>query len=177
MNFIKHLLGLAVLVCALAVNAQTAQTPTPAQTLEQANQLLVTGKPAEALALVNKALASTPRDAQFRFLKGVLLAQMGQSTEAEQVYTEMTRDFPELPEPYNNLAVLYSAQNQPDRARAALEMAIRNNPAYATAHENLGDVYLQLAKRAFEKAIELDPSNPNPKNKRLKVESALARSP
>jgi ketosteroid isomerase-like protein len=64
-----------------------------------------------------------------------------------------------LPEPYNNLAVLYAGQNQFDKARTALEMAIRTNPSYTTAHENLGDVYAKLASQAYGKALQLDASN------------------
>jgi ketosteroid isomerase-like protein len=71
----------------------------------------------------------------------------------------LTEDFPELPEPYNNLAVLYASQNQFDKARTALEMAIRTNPSYATAHENLGDVYARLASQAYNKALQLDGAN------------------
>ena len=66
---------------------------------------------------------------------------------------------PELSEPYNNLAVIYAGQGQLDKARAALEMAIRTNPDYATAHENLGDVYARLASRAYGKALQLDSAN------------------
>jgi ketosteroid isomerase-like protein len=39
-------------------------------------------------------------------------------------------------------------------------MAIRTNPSYATAHENLGDVYAKLASQAYNKALQLDASNP-----------------
>ena len=39
-------------------------------------------------------------------------------------FEQLTEDFPELPEPYNNLAVLYAADGQLDRARAALELAL-----------------------------------------------------
>ena len=61
--------------------------------------------------------------------------------------------------PYTNLAVLDAAQSQFDKARAALEMAIRTNPSYATAHENLGDVYAKLASQAYSKALQLDTNN------------------
>ena len=75
------------------------------------------------------------------------------------VFTKLSEDYPELPEPYNNLAVLYASQGQYDKARAALEMAIRTNPSYATAHENLGDVYAKLASQAYSKALQLDSNN------------------
>ena len=38
-------------------------------------------------------------------------------------------------------------------------MAIRTNPSYTTAHENLGDVYAKLASQAYGKALQLDASN------------------
>ena len=41
----------------------------------------------------------------------------------------------------------------------ALEAALRVNPNYAVAHNNLGDVYVQLARQAYERALQLDPSN------------------
>ncbi len=57
------------------------------------------------------------------------------------MFTKLSEDYPELPEPYNNLAVLYAQQKQYDKARTALEMAIRTHPSYAIAYENLGDIY------------------------------------
>ena len=87
-----------------------------------------------------------------RFLKGVVLTEAGAPAEAIAVFQSSTEDYPELPEPYNNLAVLYAAPAQYDKARAALEMAIRTNPGYATAHENLGDVYAQLAGAVVQRA-------------------------
>jgi tetratricopeptide (TPR) repeat protein len=71
----------------------------------------------------------------------------------------LTEDYPELPEPYNNLGVLYASQNQIDKARSAFEMAIRTNPTYSTAHENLGDVYAKLSSNAYNKALQLEGNN------------------
>ena len=123
------------------------------------NRLLRAGQAAEASALADKYLSSKPKDAQMRFLKGVILTEQGKPNDAISAFTKLTEDFPELPEPYNNLAVLYASQSQFDKARAALEMAIRTNPSYATAHENLGDVYAKLASQAYSKALQLDNSN------------------
>ena len=123
------------------------------------NQLLRSGKHSEALAKADQYLASKPRDPQMRFLKGVIQTEAGRPAEAISTFTKLTEDYPELPEPYNNLAVLYASQSQFDKARAALEMAIRTNPSYATAHENLGDVYAKLASQAYSKALQLDASN------------------
>ena len=122
-------------------------------------QLLRSGKIAEALAKADQYLATKPKDPQMRFLKGVIQRDSGKPVEAIATFTKLTEDYPELPEPYNNLAVLYAGQNQFDKARAALEMAIRTNPSYATAHENLGDVYAKLASQAYNKALALDGAN------------------
>lgn len=124
------------------------------------NQLLRDGRHADALARADQYLAAKPRDPQMRFLKGVVLTEAGRTAEAIATFTRLTEDYPELPEPYNNLAVLHAAQNQYDKARAALEMAVRTNPGYATAHENLGDVYARLAAQSYARAAQLAPGSP-----------------
>lgn len=123
------------------------------------SQLARQGKSVEALAKADAYIASKPRDPQMRFLRGVILADQGRQAEAVTAFTQLTQDFPELPEPYNNLATLYAAQGQFGQARAALEMAIKLNPSYATAHENLGDVYVRLAAQSYARAQQLEPSN------------------
>jgi len=124
-------------------------------------QLLRTGKAQEALTKADQRIATNPRDPQLRFLRGVAQADTGKQADAIATFTKLTEDYPELPEPYNNLAVLYANQNQLDKARTALEMAIRTNPAYATAHENLGDIYAKLAGQAYNKALQLDATQAN----------------
>lgn len=124
------------------------------------SQLMRAGKLPDALTKADQYLASKPKDPQMRFLKGVIQRDTGKTNDAISTFTRLTEDYPELPEPYNNLAVLYAGQSQFDKARAALEMAIRTNPSYATAHENLGDVYAKLASQAYNKALQLDASNP-----------------
>ena len=122
-------------------------------------QLVRSGKLAEAMAKADQYLANKPKDPQMRFLKGVIQRDSGKTADAIGTFTRLTEDYPELPEPYNNLAVLYAGQSQFDKARTALEMAIRTNPSYATAHENLGDVYAKLASQAYNKALQLDGTN------------------
>lgn len=130
-----------------------------ASDLDEVNQLLKAGKQAQALAKIDQSLSAKPRDAQMRFIKGVVQTELGKPTDAITTFTRLTEDFPELPEPYNNLAVLYASSAQYDKARAALEMAIRTNPSYTTAHENLGDIYANLASQAYSKALQLGGSS------------------
>src|SRR6476661_4063407 len=107
----------------------------------EVSNLVRAGEYAAALGKADSFLARHPRDAQMRFLKGVILTEQNKSAEAIAIFTKLTEDFPDLPEPYNNLAVLYASSGQYDKARVALDTAIRTNPAYATAYENLGDVH------------------------------------
>ena len=136
-----------------------------ADDVQDANKLFKQGQNAQALEKVNTFLATKPKDAQARFLKGLIVNEQGNTTEAISIFTALTDDYPELPEPYNNLAVLYASQSQYEKAKIALEMAIRTHPSYATAHENLGDIYAKLASQAYDKALQLDSSNTGAKTK------------
>jgi Flp pilus assembly protein TadD len=123
------------------------------------NTLLRQGKSNEALAKAVAYIAGKPRDPQMRFLRGVILTEQKKQNEAIAAFTQLTQDFPELSEPYNNLAALYAAQSKFDQARAALEQALRLNPNYATAHENLGDVYARLAAQEYVRAQQFASTN------------------
>ncbi len=131
------------------------------------NKLMRSGQLPAALSKVDVALSQHPKDAQLRFIKGMILSEQGKTADAITVFQKLTEDYPELPEPYNNLAVLHAAAGNYDKARVALERAIRTNPTYATAHENLGDVYAKLASQSYDKAMQLLDSNqqPPPKSK------------
>jgi tetratricopeptide (TPR) repeat protein len=140
--------------CASATTANAQSDP-----LQEANQLFRQGQFDRAMERVNGYLATRPKDARGRFLKGLILTEQNRPNEAIKVFTELSQDYPELPEPYNNLAVLYAAQGAYDKARNSLEMAIRTHPSYATAHENLGDIYAKMASQAYDRALQLDRSN------------------
>ena len=98
---------LAGILCALA-----CALPAFANDLEDAAKHLKAGQHKQALERVNKALAAKPRDPQARFLKGLILTEQGNSKEAIDIFTKLTQDYPELPEPYNNLAVIYASEGQ-----------------------------------------------------------------
>lgn len=152
---LRRLLSRALIVSGLIATIYPAQ----ANEITDISKLMQSGQYTEALAKTDAVLAKHPRDAQMRFIKGLILAEQKKPTEAIALFAKLTEDFPDLPEPYNNLAVLYAAQGQYDKARAALDMAIRTNPTYATALENLGDIYAKLASQAYDKALQLDPGS------------------
>jgi Flp pilus assembly protein TadD/ketosteroid isomerase-like protein len=136
-----------------------------ADDIEDANRMFKNGQYSQALDKVNGHLADKPKDAQARFLKGLIFTEQGRTMDAIKIFSALTEDYPELPEPYNNLAVLYASQGQYEKAKLALEMAIRTHPSYATAHENLGDIYAKMASQAYDRALQLDRSSTSTQTK------------
>jgi tetratricopeptide (TPR) repeat protein len=150
--------------------------PAHADNLQDAQRFLKQGQHTQALDQVDKHLSGKPKDAQGRFLKGLILTEMGKTNDAIVIFTKLTEDYPELPEPYNNLAVIYAQQKQYDKAKQALEMAIRTHPSYATAHENLGDIYARLASQAYDKALQLDKGNASAQSKLAMIRDIMSTS-
>jgi tetratricopeptide (TPR) repeat protein len=161
----------------LAVLFSPAQAQSAPEDYNEARRLFAQASYAAALDRVESFLKGQPKDARGRFLKGLILTEQGKQPEAIKVFTALTEDYPELPEPYNNLAVLYAAQGQDDKARKALEAAIRTHPTYATAHENLGDIYAKMAREAYDKALQLDSSNTSARAKLALVKELFSTKP
>ncbi|MGE5171790.1 MAG: tetratricopeptide repeat protein [Rudaea sp.] len=136
-----------------------AQRKVYAQTLRDAQALLERKQYDEAIAKLDRLTQERPREPQARFMKGVALTDEGKTEEAIGVFRALLADFPELPEPHNNLAVLYAQKGEYALARDELERAVQAAPDYAVAHENLGDVYARLAEVEYEKAVTLDKRN------------------
>jgi tetratricopeptide (TPR) repeat protein len=166
--------ALAALLCAGILTL----TPTivRADTLQEASRLMKQGQLGPALEKTDQVLAAKPKDAQARFMKGLILTEMNRHNDAIAVFTKLTEDYPELPEPYNNLAVLYAQQRQFEKAKNALEMAIRTHPSYATAHENLGDIYARMASQAYDKALQIDSSNASAQSKLALIRDLMSVS-
>jgi tetratricopeptide (TPR) repeat protein len=129
---------------------------------------------AAALAQADEHLAARPDDPQVRFLKGLALTGLGRRDEALALLARLSADYPAMPELYNNLAVLHAAAGQYDKARAALEDAVKANPSYARAHENLGDMYLQLAAQSYAAMLKLEPNNGEVRARQALVQSAIS---
>ncbi len=162
---------LFVIAAAVLATSALAQSSAPSRTtganeagqqrstVEQIRQLLAQGRNDQALADAQGALERFPRNPQIRFLHAVSLTENGRVDDAVPAFEALTQEYPELPEPYNNLAVLYAGRGELERARVALEQALRAQPRYALALENLGDVHLRLAARAYEQAGQVDPAS------------------
>ncbi|MCE2948021.1 MAG: tetratricopeptide repeat protein [bacterium] len=151
--------------------------PVLADDLADVQALVRQGNLSQATDRLNAYLAKNPKDARGRFLRGLILTEQKRPADAIRVFLALTEDFPELPEPYNNLAVLYAAQGQFDRARQMLESAIRTHPSYATAHENLGDIYAKMASEAYDRALQLDRSNTAVQTKLALIRELFSTNP
>jgi tetratricopeptide (TPR) repeat protein len=143
----------------IALAAPLWASAAPADEYSDVNQLIRAGKLSEAEARAERFLAAKPRDVQMQFIKAGIQRDTGRLAEATATFTRLTEEHPELPEPHNNLAAIYASQGQYEKARTELEMAIRTNPSYATAYENLGDIYAKLAGQAYCKALTIDGNN------------------
>jgi len=156
----KGLKAGATLLLSLVVGNATAASTDP---LADVQDLLKAGRSAEALRALDTLITQRPGDAQLRFQRGVILVDQKRTAEAVVVFQRLGQDFPALPEPFNNLAVLYVEQGQLDKARSALESAIRSRPNYGTAFQNLGDVYTRMASRAYARALQIEDPEAAPK--------------
>lgn len=122
--------------------------------------LLAAGRPAEALQRTEQALLVAPRDAQTRFVHGVVLMELRRDAEALELFTRVAQEFPELPEPQNNIALLHARNGRLEAARVALESALRNDPGHRAARANLAEVHLMLAVAAWEQLGQAAPLEP-----------------
>lgn len=141
---------------AWALSAGLASTPAWADDVTDVQAMLSSGKTAEGLTKVDALLKAKPGDARLRLQRGIALSLLGRKPEAIEVFKKLISTHPEMPGPYNNLAVLYANQGDYEKARAALEQAVKANPGYATAYQNLGDIHARLAEQAYAKSLSLD---------------------
>lgn len=154
-NRLFQLLAATVLLCAAAFPAFAQQ----GNVLAQVQRMIDSGDNWKALKQLDGLIKREPGNKDARFMRGIVLVQLNRTPDAIKVFTQLTKDFPQLPEPYNNLAVLYAQEGQYDNAKDSLLAAIKTHPSYATAHENLGDIYSTMARQAYNRALELDKAN------------------
>lgn len=161
----------AGMICALALSGGSAWANSAASA--EVSKLLEQGKLSEAAQRAQNGLKQNASDVQLRFLQGVIATEQRKYDQAIQIFTALTQEFPAMPEPYNNLAVLYAAKGEDRKAAQVLEQAIRTNSSYATAHENLGDLYARMASDAYAKALQLDGSR-KPEQPKLSLIKQIA---
>lgn len=159
---------LLILLGALAGAAQAGEEA-------EVRALLERGDNAAALTRASQNAEANPRDVQARFLLGVVLMDSKRDDAALAHFMSMAQDYPELPDPYNNIALLHARALRWELARQALESALRNDPTHRTARANLGQVHLVLAVQAWERAAAAGPLDA-PLQRKLEGARALLSS-
>lgn len=123
--------------------------------LEQILRLSQQGKHREALTAVNAIIAEKEQKAAATLAKGIILSNMGDKQQAKMIFTKLMRDYPDRPEAFNNLAVIYSEEGNYPQAIETLQQAFSTHPSYAQVHSNLKELYATLASQAYNKALDL----------------------
>ena len=154
--------ALARLLEAMEPKLDTSIPLTPSEITNRIAAMLDQGRAAEALEIIEKRQAQYATkvnplgdDVQLMFLHARALAALQRHEEAIAIYRDMTARYPELPEPWNNLAAEYVQTGRLDLARESLEMALHANPEYRDARANLGRVQLMLAEESFRAAEQM----------------------
>jgi tetratricopeptide (TPR) repeat protein len=139
----------------------------------EVNALVQSGQWQPAQALAESRLKTTPTDPQMRLLLSHIQTGLGQNQAAMDTLRALTLSFPELPEPHNNLAALLARANRHEEALQSLQAAVQARPDYALALENMGDLYLALAARAYGQALNLTPTVRRLQNKQANTQQVL----
>jgi len=129
----------------LGLNAQ-------ADVYDDVERMIRNGQYEQASQVSRQHLEKNPQDPQMRLLGSRILEARGHQAEAIAALESLTLEFPELPEPHNNLAVFYARQGRMQDALASLHRAVAARPDYTVALENLGDLYLSMALQAYQQA-------------------------
>ena len=153
------------------------RTPGLTPALAEVARLIREGQFAPARVKLDSVLANDAKNPQARFLKGMVQTDEAETDAAIATFQALTEDYPELPEPYNNLAVIWAQRGEYDKARKALELALTTRPDYAIAHENLGDIYSRMASAEYDRAIALDKTNKSAQAKLALVRELFAVAP
>ena len=160
-----------------SANVVQKRTPGLSPELADASRLIGEGEYVPALAKIDSVLATDAKNPQARFLKGVVQTDQDETDAAIATFQALNEDYPELPEPYNNLAVIWAKKGEYDKARKALEVALATRPDYIIAHENLGDIYVRLAGIEYDRVAALDKKNKSAPAKLVLVRELFAATP
>src|SRR6202521_5178274 len=97
----------------------------------------------DALEEFTTAEREHPDDPRVRNFRGIVLAHLGQGTEAAAEYRESIRLDPRMEDAYRNLGFLKWTEHPLEPAREALERAVELSPNDSFAHYYLGRVLLE----------------------------------
>ncbi len=107
------------------------------------------------------AQAVMPAGAKASYAQAIAAVKAGHDKQAIQLFTGLTRDYPDFAASFTNLGLLYLKQEKLTEAEHAFNQAITINPADAVAYNHLGVVLRQRgqfneARQAYEHALRIN---------------------
>jgi Tetratricopeptide repeat len=124
-------------------------------------RMIQEGRFDDALSNLDASIKRSPRDAQLHLLRGAALSMSNRKAEALKAFAYMVDQQLDTATAYNNIAVILASRGLYEGARGALECALKANPNYVTARQNMGDVYANLSNLAYRQALHMDRSDPS----------------
>lgn len=137
-----------LLFCSLCI-----QPAFSASTIQDLQLLIDQNLFAPAAVTGDQLLVEQPDNARIQFLTAYAYQMDKQIDKAKKLYESLIKDYPELPEPRNNLAMIYLANGNIDKASQLLIDALNTNPSYSTAYANLGRIYRGIASETYRQAV------------------------
>lgn len=133
------------------------------------------GNVKRAVECFEKSVAFNPQLAQSWTALGLLLQQGGDAYRAISCFTRAVHEDPEDARAHNFLAITVKGLGWADAAEAELQKAIELKPGYGIAHFNMALMLLErrppsieLARRHYDKALELGVAKDDVVERRLK---------
>lgn len=139
-------------------------------------QLMQAGRYNEAEKELRSELGSGDSNVHLKFLACVIQAQQGSSKKAIACFQQLVQDYPDMPEAYNNLGVLYAGLGMPMEARKWLERGLKQQHAYAMLYQNLQNLQAEINRNAYASALQLDMSKSQMQTK-LSLLGRMASTP
>lgn len=139
----------------IAFNAKLLATE-----LQQAKKRQRQGDLKGAFDQFNHYLVANPSDPNGWLFYGISLINQNKLDDAADIFRQLTLLYPDAPEPYNNLAVIYARQGNHEKAVELLQQALETNPSYAQVQKNLQAIYSALATQAYNRALDLSHEKP-----------------
>jgi len=139
----------------MTVNMGYAAT---ADALNQAKKDMSLGRYATATASLSQLVDKEPSHYEAWFLFGVAHVHQQQYHQAIEAFRQVIRLRPDLAEPHNNLAAVYSNLDDTHAAIKELEIALEKRADYPVAEENLADLYVKLALRHYKNSLQYAPN-------------------
>jgi Tfp pilus assembly protein PilF len=157
-------LSLGLSACGAAQTKPKDPASEVATNIRLAESYFSAGKINEALGILDKAVASQPKNAALRNYYGQLSFLAGRNAEAEQAFSEALQLDPHLTDARNNLGAVYDATGRKDQAEREF-LQVLSDQAYASpekARLNLGILYQSEGRKdeaihQLRQAVEINP--------------------